>query len=75
MLVWLFLFCFIRFFFSLECLKIAHDWQDEKWLSVKTNKDALDQWSKFYEEEKDGSGKPKYPFVGFVVEDENAGGK
>jgi hypothetical protein len=51
-------------------LQSAHDWSDAGWLAVKTNKEALDQWSKFYEEEKDAAGRAKYPFVGFVKQED-----
>ncbi len=51
-----------------ECLARAHV-IDEEWLAKKENRDAMDEWTKFYEEERDASGVKKYPFIGYVVDD------
>ena len=52
-----------------ECLATAHI-LDDAWLAKKENRDAIDQWTRFYEDEKDPeTGRKKYPFVGHVVDD------
>lgn len=52
--------------FTPECLKVAHI-VDERWDAKKEDRDAVEHWAKFYEEEKDASGNKKYPFVGILV--------
>ncbi len=54
--------------FPAECLAKAHI-IDDAWLAKKENREAIDQWTKFYEEEKDAAGRKKYPLEGFVVDD------
>jgi predicted heme/steroid binding protein len=52
-----------------ECLAKAH-LVDDAWLAKKENRDAIDQWTKFYEDERDpATGRKKYPFVGYVVDE------